>query len=110
MATPSKSRIFWFVLIVPLLAFCCQTGKESRDTMPDRDIKSVMDAHVQEMMAIPGVTGVAIGELDNGTPCIMVLVVELNDEVARKIPKVLEGHPVLTVESGEFKPMTDENG
>ncbi len=73
--------------------------------MPIRDIKAVMEAHVEDLMAIPGVVGVAIGELDNGTPCIKVMVIELTDELDRKIPKTLEGHPVLVVESGEFKPM-----
>jgi hypothetical protein len=77
--------------------------------MPTRDIKTVMEAHVNELMAMPGVAGVAIGELDDGTPCILVMVVELTDELEQKIPKSLEGHPVVIEVSGEFKPMHEED-
>ncbi|MBN1503923.1 MAG: hypothetical protein JW952_02545 [Candidatus Eisenbacteria bacterium] len=74
--------------------------------MPTRDVKSVMEAHVQELMAIDGVTAVAIGELDDGTPCITVYVVEKTDELSDRIPKTLEGHPVVVEESGVIRPMS----
>ena len=73
--------------------------------MPTRDITAVMDAHVSELMGIPGVTGVAVGALEDGTPCILVLVEKKTDEIARKIPKLIEGHPTKIFESGEIKPM-----
>ncbi|HUU46620.1 MAG TPA: hypothetical protein VM118_12890 [Acidobacteriota bacterium] len=76
--------------------------------MPQRDIKTVMEAHVDELMAVPGVVGVAIGALDDGTPCILVLVIEETDEIDRKVPKTLEGHPVSVFVTGEIKPMEDE--
>src|SRR5574341_2369686 len=69
-----------------------------------RDINEVMNAHVNELMALPGVVGVFIGALDNGTPCIKVMVVKTTPELEKKIPKDLEGHPVLIVETGEIKP------
>ena len=98
-----------WVLVASLLALSCQSGGESGEDMPVRDIKSVMESHVDELMATPGVTGVAIGELEDGTPCIMVLVAKLTDEMSRTLPKSLEGHPVLLVESGEIKPMSGQN-
>jgi hypothetical protein len=70
-----------------------------------KDINSVMQAHTAEIMAIPGVTGLAISELEDKTPCIWVLVVEESEELARKIPDSLEGHPVKIVVSGEIKPL-----
>ena len=73
--------------------------------MQPRDIKTVMEAHAGELMAIPGVTGVAIGELEDRTPCILVLVAESTDEIVRGIPDILEGLPVRLLESGEIKPM-----
>lgn len=73
--------------------------------MRQRDIKTVMEAHAGVLMAIPGVTGVAIGELEDRTPCILVLVVESPDKIARGIPDILEGHPVRLLESGEIRPM-----
>ncbi len=83
----------------------CHPHIESRDEVPQRDINTVMEAHVNDLMAIPGVTGVAIGEMEDKTPCILVLVVEETDEINRRIPKTLEGHPVRIFESGEIKPM-----
>ena len=77
--------------------------------MPNRDIKTVMEAHVADLMAIPGVVAVAIGELDDKTPCIRVYVLEQTEELGRKIPKDLQGHPVVIEVSGEIKPMTGEH-
>ena len=86
-----------------------QTGRasfhENGDTVGQRDIKTVMEAHVDELMAIPGVTGVAIGELDDNTPCILVLTVESPAETGDGIPDMLEGYPVRLLESGEIRPM-----
>jgi hypothetical protein len=86
----------------------CGPPKAHEDTMPKRDINAVMEAHTSELMAIPGVAGVAIGALDDGTPCILVLVVKESDELARKIPKILEGHSVRIFESGEIRPMDNK--
>ena len=73
--------------------------------MPDTDINTVMEAHVEELMAIPGVTGVAVGETEDRTPCILVLVMEETEDIKEKIPDQLEGHPVRLMVSGEIKPM-----
>jgi len=67
-----------------------------------------MDAHANELMAIEGVTGVAVGALDDGTPSILILIMEESDELAQLLPSVLEGHPVRTLVSGEIKPMQND--
>jgi hypothetical protein len=74
--------------------------------MPTQDIHTVMEAHAGELMAIEGVTAVAVGALEDGTPCIQVYVVEKTDNVVRRIPKTLGGHPVIVEESGIIRPMT----
>ncbi len=73
--------------------------------MPQRDINTVKEAHAAELMALPGVVGVAVGELEDHTPCILVMVVKLTKELEGKIPKTIEGHPVRIEESGEIRPM-----
>ncbi len=95
------------VVIVLCLAagLSCGPPEANKDTMPKRDINAVMESHTTELMAISGVTGVAIGALDNGTPCILVLVLADTDSLRAKLPKTLEGHPVQIFESGEIKPM-----
>ncbi len=98
----------WSVVTTLFLFVACSGAtppKKSGEPMPTRDITAVMNDHVNELMAIPGVTGVAVGALDDGTPCILVLVLKRTDEIANKVPKVIEGHPVKLFESGEIKPM-----
>ena len=71
----------------------------------NRDIKTVMDDHVDGLMNMPGVVGVYIGETDDGEPCIKVMVLEGSDDAKKQIPETLDGHSVLIVETDEFKPM-----
>ena len=91
------------------MGFVCQSNNKSKTientTVQKRDINTVKEAHVNELMALKGVVGVYVGVLDNGTPCIVVMVVKKTSEIEQKIPKQLEGHPVRIEESGEIKPM-----
>jgi len=73
--------------------------------MSTEDIKRVMDAHVDELMAIPGVVGVAIGALEDGKPCILVLVAKKTSENRATIPPEIEGYPVKIEETGEIRAM-----
>jgi len=70
--------------------------------MPRSKIKDVMKRHTDELMAVPGVVGVAEGK-SQGRPCIMVFVVDKNSELLRQVPNTLEGYPLLVEESGEFR-------
>jgi hypothetical protein len=104
-----KSKLTGLFLIMLLLTVdACRSEKESEPEVPKRDINSVMENHVDELMAIPGVTGVAIGQLEDKTPCILVLVIEETEEISRRVPRTLEGHPVRLLVSGEIKPMSDQ--
>ncbi len=98
--------LFVGALSFQLLICACQSEKETKEAVSNRDINAVMEAHTAELMAIPGVVGVAIGETDDGKPCILVLIIEEKDEIINKIPKELEGYPVSLLVSGEIKPMT----
>lgn len=83
----------------------CQNQKESKQEMPLRDINAVMSDHAAELMALPGVTGVAIGELDDHTPCILVLVDTETDTLRKAVPAKLEGHPTKLYVTGKIVPM-----
>ena len=78
--------------------------------MPTQDINTVVEARAGELMAIEGVTAVAVGALDDGTPCITVYVVRKTDDLLRRIPKTLGGHPVIVEESGVIRPMSKDAG
>ena len=70
--------------------------------MSERSIADVLKIHATELMALPGVVGVAQGEL-NGAPCVTVMVIEKTRELNDQIPKVLDGFPVKVSETGELK-------
>jgi hypothetical protein len=78
--------------------------------MAARDVKEVMEAHAAELMAIPGVVGVYTGVLDDGTPCIKVMVENRTLELEQKIPQNLQGVPVVIEETGEIRPLSDTQG
>ena len=96
------------LVLLLLSANSCQSKKEAKEEVPIRDINAVMNSHTTELMAISGVVGVAVGETENKTPCILVLVVEETAEIKRNVPRVLEGHPVRLLVTGEIKPMKSD--
>jgi hypothetical protein len=103
---------FCSVLIV-LLSIACspamrgpvnQTGQQ--ESMTRKDINAVLKDHDKELLAIPGVVGVYIGLLsDDKTPCLKVMVVKETEDLKRRIPKSIEGYPVLIEESGLIRPL-----
>lgn len=76
--------------------------------MPHRDIKAVMEDHVDSLMAMPDVVGVAIGAMDDGTPCLLILVIDTTEAVKQTIPDTLEGYPVRVEVSGEIRPLDSD--
>lgn len=77
--------------------------------VPGEDVKKTMDAHSHALMAISGVVGVAIGALEDGRPCILVLVVKETAENRKLIPAEIEGYPVKIEESGVIRPMPGDS-
>jgi hypothetical protein len=57
-------------------------------------------------LANPGVVGVYEGLLeDNKTPCLKVMVARKAPELEKRIPKSLEGYPVVIEETGTIRPL-----
>jgi len=102
-----------FVLSVSLLPTACtaatpslenQTG--TQESMSRRDINTVLGDHDEELLAIPGVVGVYVGLLpDDKTPCLKVIVVKQTEDLRRRVPRLIEGYPVLIEESGVIRPL-----
>jgi len=103
------------VLTVILLSIACsaamrspvnQTGQQ--ESMTRKDINAVLRDHDKELLAIPGVVGVYVGLLpDDKTPCLKVMVIKETEDLKRRIPKSIEGYPVLIEESGVIRPLKD---
>lgn len=103
------------VLSVILLSVACSAAMRSpvnqigqQESMTRKDINAVLKDHDKELLAIPGVVGVYVGLLpDDKTPCLKVMVIKETDDLKRKIPKSIEGYPVLIEESGVIRPLKD---
>jgi len=67
-----------------------------------RRIEEVLKDHTDELMAIPGVVAVAVGE-SGGKPCLRVFIEDDSSVLLRDIPDHIEGYNVLITESGKFQ-------
>ena len=109
-----KVRICPLLAVILLLIVCSstigsqvnQTGQ--KESMTQKDINAVLKDHDKEFLAIPGVVGVYVGLLPDGkTPCLKVMVIQETEYLKRRIPKSIEGFPVLVEESGVIRPLKD---
>jgi hypothetical protein len=78
-----------------------------RDVTPAAPLTEVLARHTSELMALAGVEGTAESRLDDGTPCILIIVRELTPELRAALPKRIEGHPVRVEVTGEIRAMPD---
>lgn len=65
-------------------------------------ISATIERHSGELLEIPGVVGVAEGEA-NGRPVLHILVARRTPELMSRLPRTLDGHPVVVIESGEIR-------
>ena len=73
---------------------------------PRRDINAVLAAHDRQLLALPAVVGVYVGVLADGrTPCLKVMLARPTPETERRIPREIEGYPMVTEISGEIRPL-----
>ena len=74
---------------------------ESEAAVNEHGIEAVQERLTDNVLALPGVVGTAIGECD-GEPCLKVLVVGKSQELAGEIPATFGGFPVVVEETGEI--------
>jgi hypothetical protein len=72
-----------------------------------RPIETVLEAHAEELTALPGVVGAGIGSRD-GQPCITVLVSSAAPVPPPRFPETLEGYPVVVHKSGPIRAVDRE--
>ena len=102
---PRIGSVFGLLLSVALLL---PMGCQPHEAMapPARDINLVLAAHDRELLAIPGVVGVYVGLTDRRpAPCLRVMVAHKDAAMQSRIPKWLEGYPVVVEVTGPIKPM-----
>ncbi|HEY5910613.1 MAG TPA: hypothetical protein VJA21_08425 [Verrucomicrobiae bacterium] len=70
------------------------------------DINQVLERHQQELMALPNVVGVCVALMpDEKSLCLKVLLSRKDRATRSRLPKTLEGYPVVSEVTGEIRPM-----
>lgn len=75
--------------------------------MASKTIEQVLKEHTEELMALPGVVGVAQSLCDE-RDCIKVYVANMTPELEQKIPKELDGYQVDIEVTGEFRALPEK--
>jgi hypothetical protein len=89
-----------------LLAGCGVSLPSKEQPAPRRDINAVLAAHDKRLMASPGVVGVYVGVLEDGTtPCLKIMLRQADPKLEQSLPRTIEGYRVVTEITGEIKPM-----
>lgn len=65
----------------------------------------VLNEHAPRLMKIDGVVGVYEGALEDGRPCIVVMLKEERPGLRDDIPAELGGYPVKLEFGGEIRPL-----
>lgn len=66
-----------------------------------RSIEDAQRQLAEQLIELPGVAGVGIGE-DKGSPCLRVWVVACSEDLSIAIPREVAGFPVIVEESGRI--------
>jgi len=96
----------WLPVLIVLSSTAVYPQKMTQDNSPkaNRDINAVLAGHDKELLAIPDVVGVYVGTTEDGrTPCLKVMLARKNPESERKIPRTIEGYPVVTEITGRVR-------
>jgi hypothetical protein len=82
----------------------CRAGGGAMTGQPQSrpPIQQVLERHTDSLLSVPAVVGVAQGE-SGGRPVIQVLVVHRTPELEARLPRTLDGYPVVIVETGEIR-------
>ena len=92
------------VFVLTLSVVYPQNMAQESSPRPARDINAVLAAHDRELLAIPDVVGVYVGTTEAGrTPCLRVMLARKNPESEEKIPRMIEGYPVVTEITGNIR-------
>ena len=102
-----KMAVLCSGVVAPLL-FSISCAREKLDflskgnPMPAEAIEVVLNEYTEELMGLPGVVGTGRGLCDD-KPCLKVLVIKETPEIDQKIPRILDGYPVVIEETGEIR-------
>lgn len=88
---------------VPVARDTISVREERMTETPDRSIHEVLEAHREDWMVRPEVTGTGIGRCDE-QPCIVVYLLRSGPDVEAALPDTVEGYPVRLEVTGRVEP------
>jgi len=95
-----------FLLFAAGIAVSCARPRETGvRNVTFEQVQTIMDRHVADLMKVPGVVGVSIGALEDKTWTIQILVKDSEAAGNPKLPKEIEGVPVVVEVTGEIRPL-----
>jgi hypothetical protein len=101
------------LIMLSLVVIYFHSVAQESSPQPNPDIIRVVNAHSKELMAIPDVVSVSITRTEDGRTfdihgrrlCISVGLARENPESEQKIPRMIEGYPVITKVTGKILPL-----
>ena len=109
-AALSPFALALMVMFLAALMACAVSITEATPTEVPLDPKTIQDTlveHTFELMLLPGVLGVGIGECGE-VPCIKVLIVRESEELIQRLPSTLNGYAVDVKVVGEIDALEPE--
>lgn len=104
MKRSSVIAVCMLAILIPALPGCRTSTKTESKNVHQRNINDVLKDNTKQIMSLPGVVGLYVGQQDDGKPCIKVMVKEKTKHLEQSIPSSLEGYPVLIDVTGEIRP------
>jgi hypothetical protein len=95
-------RAFLLTALAATLAGGCSPGSETGQKTPSKSIEQVLVEKKPDLMKIPGVAGVYYSKLEDGSPCLKIMVEERTPEVRTGIPSHIDGYPVVIKDMDEI--------
>jgi hypothetical protein len=110
-ARSRTGRFAWvaiLLLVVASAGACRPHAPEGKaPPMPERPIADVLASHTPELMALPGVVGTYQGARPDGAPAIVVMLARPDPRLERRIPRALEGWPVVLEVTGQIRALPE---
>jgi hypothetical protein len=101
MTRPGPAAVAAGLLVFLLSCHRSSTGGTA-EAGPPMTIAAAIARHSTELLEIPGVVGVAQGAED-GRDVVQIMVERRTPALEARLPRRLEGYPVVVVESGPIR-------
>jgi hypothetical protein len=89
-------------LLILLLSCHRPPAGGTAEARPPMTIAAAIARHSTELLQIPGVVGVAQGA-EGGRDVVQILVEQRTPALEARLQRLLEGYPVVVVESGQIR-------